>query len=192
MAKLAFHFRLGYIQVVTRSTDAKMQPIIPTTTLMVAWQFLSYAHAKYLLNSFRQEVGGGNFTYYKLTREGTVMLVLETIQGDADLYISDKTSTPDWENFELQAVTCGLDEVVVPVSMKRPVGVGVYGHPAHELSIFDLHVYVSDDGDDGTGHAPYSGRNAGGNRESADGEEEESILWTIFVSILKIILDILV
>ena len=166
-----------------------MRALIPTTTLLVAWQLFCYTQAKYLLNSFRQEVGGGNFTYYKLTREGPVLLVLDSVHGDADLYISDKSSTPDWENYDLQAVTCGMDEVEVPVDMKRPVGVGVYGHPSHELSVFDLHVYVAEDGEASSEHATYNSRKSG-HREQV--EDEESILWTIFVSILKIILDILV
>ena len=166
-----------------------MQPIIQTTTLMVAWQIFSYAHAKYLLNSFRQEVGGGNFTYYKLAREGPVTLVLESIEGDADLYISEQTATPDWENADLQAVTCGTDEIDVPGNMKRPVGVGVFGHPSFEVSVFDLLVYVSDE-DDAVLGSNHNGKQSGGHRETS--EDEESILWTIFVSILKIILDILV
>ena len=151
------------------------------------------ASSDYLINSFTQSVGAGNYTYYKLSKEGNVQLVLNSIDGDADLFISDITLYPDYKNYKLQATSCGEDIIDVPASFTRPIGVGIYGHSSHTLSRFRLDVYVEETGHkSATGslsssHTPFQKAN----KVHTGKEEEESILWTIFVGILKIIFDIL-
>lgn len=148
-----------------------------------------------LVYTFTNQVGAGNFSYFKLHREGTVRLELKTISGDADIYVSSTVLSPDYRNYELSSATCGYDEVIVPADMQRPVGVGVYGHPSHEVSQFVLSVYFSyDDADaesvtlDGdSGHRT----TASSTQAQLDAEQPESLLWSIFVGFLKIILDIL-
>lgn len=148
-----------------------------------------------LVYTFTNQVGAGNFSYFKLHREGVVRLELKTTSGDADLYVSSSTLSPDFRNYELSSATCGYDEVTVPAEMQRPVGVGVFGHPSHEVSQFVLSVYFSyDDADlesvalDGDS----SHRSTASSTQSQlDAEQPESLLWSIFVGLLKIILDIL-
>ena len=153
--------------------------------------------AQYLLHTFKGIVGGGNSTFYKLTREGRVRLVLESRTGDADLYISDKTLHPDFTNYEYQSVTCGEDEVEIPVHFQRPVGIAVYGHPSQEVSKYLLSVTVEDTPTQSSGHSSSQGGGSHHHSHTPSGslpgakEEEESVLWTIFVGILKIIFDIL-
>ena len=45
--------------------------------------------------------------------------------------MSDVHSEPtfDFENHELSSITCGVDMVDLPTSLKRPVNIAVYGHP---------------------------------------------------------------
>ena len=151
-----------------------------------------------LVYTFANQVGAGNFSYFKLHRDGIVRLELKSISGDADLYISSKTLSPDYKNYELCSATCGEDEVVIPSKMQRPVGVGVFGHPSYDISQFVLSVYFSyDDSDvdlvtvDGsTNGAPRSTPSS--TQPPVDTEQQESLLWSIFVGLLKIILDILV
>ena len=123
-------------------------------------------------------------------------LILETTLGDSDLYISDQTLTPDFDIYDLKSATCGVDEVYIPAQRKRPVGVGVYGHFSHEVSHYRLHVFVDDEGSKGGTHmGSFSSRSTTGQHKpslNAPKNEEESLLWTIFVGILKIIFDILV
>lgn len=80
-------------------------------------------------------VGGGNYTYFQLNFEGALVLKLETIDGDADLYISDKIQRPTFELEEhtLSSWTCGLDSVFIPKTMARPIYIAVYGHPRFEM-----------------------------------------------------------
>ncbi|XP_073976458.1 UPF0669 protein C6orf120 homolog [Rhodnius prolixus] len=87
-------------------------------------------------------VTAGNFTYYSLITEGDVSIILRTIKGDADLYVSQLVVTPTFEleNYCLHSATCGLDVVDVPASFGRPIGIGIYGHPAHEESDFTLEL----------------------------------------------------
>ena len=173
-----------------------MRPIKPTVFTVLLAHLIGPTWAGYLLHTFSGKVGNGNYTYYKLSKEGNVRLVLETTLGDADLYISDQTLTPDFENYESKSATCGEDEVYIPTESKRPVGVGVYGHTSHDISHYRLHVYIDDEGTRGGTHMGTfsSGSTTGQHKPSLNNpkDEEESLLWTIFVGILKIIFDILV
>ena len=49
--------------------------------------------------------------------------------------MSDVHSEPtfDFEKHELSSITCGLDTVDLPPSLKRPVNIAVYGHPRFNL-----------------------------------------------------------
>ncbi|KYM86435.1 DNA repair endonuclease XPF, partial [Atta colombica] len=72
------------------------------------------------------------------------------ITGDADLYASQIISKPTYEPdyYCLQSATCGEDTIFIPKSFKRPVSIGVYGHPSHEISKYTLlvsEVIVEDD-----------------------------------------------
>ncbi|EZA56135.1 hypothetical protein X777_03467, partial [Ooceraea biroi] len=72
------------------------------------------------------------------------------ITGDADLYASQTTTKPTYEpdHYCLQSTTCGEDIIFIPKSFKRPVSIGVYGHPSHEISKYTLSVFevtVEDD-----------------------------------------------
>ncbi|KYN22936.1 DNA repair endonuclease XPF, partial [Trachymyrmex cornetzi] len=72
------------------------------------------------------------------------------ITGDADLYASQIISKPTYEpdHYCLQSATCGEDTIFIPKSFKRPVSIGVYGHPSHEISKYTLlvsEVIVEDD-----------------------------------------------
>merc|ERR1719342_868645 len=72
----------------------------------------------------RTEVEEGNYTYYTLRQTGHVLMVLTSLTGDADLYISDATNdrpTFMFEEHELSSTTCGVDTVDIPASFARPV-----------------------------------------------------------------------
>lgn len=55
--------------------------------------------------------------------------------GDADLYLSTSKQHPtfDYGDHDLSSTTCGLDGILLPKSLKKPVYVGVYGHPRFEV-----------------------------------------------------------
>ena len=150
---------------------------------------------EHLVYTFTNQVGAGNFTYFKLHRDGNVRLELKSVSGDADLYVSSKTLSPDYNSYEFSSTTCGEDEVLVPAKTQRPVGVGVFGHPSYEVSHLILSVYFSYDEsevetvklEDDT-----STRRAFPPQNPVDTDHQESLLWSIFVGLLKIILDILV
>nr|XP_018901659.1 PREDICTED: UPF0669 protein C6orf120 homolog [Bemisia tabaci] len=64
------------------------------------------------------------------------------LYGDADLYVSQFTEKPTFEpdTYCLQSATCDLDVIHVPKSFKRPLYIGVYGHPSREFSIYHLDI----------------------------------------------------
>lgn len=67
-------------------------------------------------------------------------------EGDADLYVSAEIPEPTYEldKYDLYSASCGLDVVYIPHGFKRPLGVGVYGHSAHEKSVYALEIYRVD------------------------------------------------
>ncbi|KAI6071940.1 UPF0669 protein C6orf120-like protein [Aix galericulata] len=87
------------------------------------------------------QIGAGNYSYLRLNHEGKIVLQMQSLKGDADLYVSDITLHPSFDEYELQSVTCGQDVVHVPAHFRRPVGIGIYGHPSHLESEFEMKVY---------------------------------------------------
>jgi len=138
--------------------------------------------SEFLAYKFTGSIGAGNFSYFKLHREGLVKLLLDTTAGDADIYVSSATLSPDYTNYELCSTTCGSDEVIIPSDMIRPIGVGIFGHPSYEVSEFDLTVWV-----DGSSMS----NNADKIHTGADNSEEESLLWSVLLGMLKLLLDML-
>lgn len=150
-----------------------------------------------LLHVVQGHIGAGNYSYLRLNHDGRIILQMRSLKGDADLYVSDKTLRPSFDTYKLQSATCGQDVVVVPGDFARPVGIGIYGHPSHQESEFEMRVFY-----DQTVHqdpfdkVSYTSEDTHGQTKSSqaadeDFQEEESILWTILIGLLKIILEIL-
>ena len=85
-------------------------------------------------------VGGGNYTYYILKHKGPMLLKLETLEGDADLYVSEEVEHPTFDLGEhsMSSWTFGSDVLYLPKIFGRPVYVGVYGHPRYDESRYVL------------------------------------------------------
>ncbi|XP_007948674.1 UPF0669 protein C6orf120 homolog [Orycteropus afer afer] len=150
-----------------------------------------------LLHVVQGQIGAGNYSYLRLNHEGTIVLRLHSLRGDADLYVSDSTLHPSFDHYELQSATCGQDVVSVPAHFQRPVGIGIYGHPSHQESEFEMKVYYDrtvEPSPFGEGaYAPDSTapgqRRAHGPEDAA--QEEGSVLWTVLIGILKLVVEIL-
>lgn len=150
-----------------------------------------------LLHVVQGHIGAGNYSYLRLNHDGRIILHMQSLKGDADLYVSDKTLHPSFDTYKLQSATCGHDVVVVPGDFTRPVGIGIYGHPSHQESEFEMRVFYDqtvpqDPFDKGSYSAEDEHKRKKSSQTAEDFEEEESIIWTILIGILKIILEILV
>lgn len=151
-----------------------------------------------LLHVVQGQVGAGNYSYLRLSHEGRIILEMQSLRGDADMYVSDATLNPSFDEYELQSMTCGLDVVVVPDHFKRPVGIGIYGHPFYTESEFEIKVYydqtIIEDPFAGASYDPEQlETNYKKQRQPQHdaSHEEESVLQTILIGILKIVLEIL-
>ncbi|PIK45866.1 hypothetical protein BSL78_17265 [Apostichopus japonicus] len=150
---------------------------------------LAFAQTRILLQTLKGEVGAGNFTYFKLTKEGPIQLVVKTLEGDADIYVSDSTSKPTFKNYDIQSTTYGDEVIDIPSSSKRPVAVGIYGHPFSDLTLFQMDIYwLFTEDSDKEMYSHYSGLPSFSEEHS---EDEESLLWTIIINFLKILLEVL-
>ncbi|KAK5978395.1 hypothetical protein GCK32_004147 [Trichostrongylus colubriformis] len=92
-------------------------------------------------------VGPGNFTRYELKVAYPMRIVLQSLEGDADIYFSytDKSVSYHLDMHDASSATCGLDYIDVS-SNPRPAYVGVYGHPSKNVSSYRLLVMVAPDG----------------------------------------------
>ncbi|XP_062869113.1 UPF0669 protein C6orf120 homolog isoform X2 [Trichomycterus rosablanca] len=150
-----------------------------------------------LLHVVQGHIGAGNYSYLRLNHDGRIILHMRSLKGDADLYVSDKTLRPDFDTYKLQSATCGHDVVVVPGDFVRPVGIGIYGHPFYMESEFEMKVFYDQTAltedlfqRESQDEAPEQPKYRQQGTED-DQEEEEPIVWTILIGILKIILEIL-
>lgn len=150
-----------------------------------------------LLHVVQGHIGAGNYSYLRLNHDGRIILHMQSLKGDADIYVSDKTLRPSFDTYKLQSVTCGQDVVVVPRHFVRPVGIGIYGHPSYKESEFEMRVFydqtVPPDPFDKGSYNPEEGNQKSRSPQAADEDvqEDDSILWTVLIGLLKIILEIL-
>merc|ERR1712223_2311902 len=110
---------------------------------------LFWVHTGSGLHSLTGNVESGNYSYYVLKVKGPILLQLKSLEGDADLYVSDgKIEHPTFEldEHEKSSWTCGLDKVFIPTSFGRPINIGVYGNPRFDLSHYVLTAdFLTDD-----------------------------------------------
>jgi len=95
------------------------------------------------------------------SKTAAVVLLLFSVDGDADLYVSRTVDKPTYEHgqHDFQSATCGIDRLDInlnaPISFgydfgsskrgqsaKKPLTVGVYGHPSQPLSRYLLKVLL--------------------------------------------------
>ncbi|XP_078490492.1 UPF0669 protein v1g209471-like [Ciona intestinalis] len=147
------------------------------------------------VQTFYGYVGAENFTYFRLTLEGDVVVKLHSHEGDADLYLSTETEKPTWEDYTMKSDTCSEDIVSVQSFQPRPIGIGVYGYIHHYKSSFSLSVYLDPQSkshpDDLKAKVPLKPSKQNPDSELVYEEQEDSILWTIFVGFLRFLLDVL-
>ncbi|MEE6475452.1 hypothetical protein FKM82_010749 [Ascaphus truei] len=151
-----------------------------------------------LLHVVQGQVGAGNYSYLRLNHEGKIILEMQSLRGDADIYVSGATLHPSFDEYELQSSTCGLDVITVRDYIRRPVGIGIYGHPSHMESEFEIKVYydptIQDDPFADAGYDPEEMEASQKQQRHASHDaspDDESMLRTILIGILKIILEIL-
>lgn len=138
------------------------------------------------------KVAAGNFTYYTLLSEGPTSLILKSSKGDADLYVSQQHVRPTYEpeNYCLHSATCGIDIVDVPQEFKRPVGIGVYGHPSHDESQYTLEIILKpEESPTFTSYVPDSTQEEFSPLEDNDDIEEDSTRKTLIYLFLETVLD---
>ena len=119
------------------------QTVLPSLLLCI-----SFVKCEHLLQTLHATVGGDNYTHYRLSTQGRLHIVVESVVGDADLYISDTTLSPTFDDYAIQSNTCGREEVEIPSGMKRPVGIGIFGHPNYVHTEYQLSIYFVTQYDD--------------------------------------------
>lgn len=179
--------------------------------LLVLWARSSSCETTVFHEKVSGSVGAGNYSYYTLSKPGAVTILVHPLSGDPDLYVAERNVQPtfDLDNHCLQSTTCGHERVELPRHFGRPVGIGIYGHPSHALSIYELEVRVDDsienlhffdysyteshqpDNFDHFHERPTPAEEEVVDEDSDGSSEEISLLWTFLLGLLKILFEIL-
>lgn len=181
--------------------------------LLALWARCSSCETTVFHEKVSGSVGAGNYSYYTLSKPGAVTIMVHPLSGDPDLYVAERNVQPtfDLDNHCLQSTTCGPERVELPRHFGRPVGIGIYGHPSHVLSVYELEVRVDDSTENlhffdysyTESHQPDNFDHFHERRpapsaeeevadEDSDGSSEEiSLLWTFLLGLLKILFEIL-
>ena len=147
-----------------------------------------------LLQTVTGTVPSGNYSYYRLSRHGNVRLVLRTLEGDADVYVSGTTLNPTYENYDEKSTTYGEEIIDISEMVNRPVGIGIYGHPFHQNDTFYEFDILQDTREviDPWRTEPDQAEPSLGKLFTDEDPEKESLLWNIFIGILKVAVDIMI
>ena len=180
---------------------------------MLLTHFFALVGSDFVGQSVEGEVGEGNYTYYTLKQTGDVRLELISREGDADLYVGgedEERPTFMFESHYMSSTTCGLDILALPHFLKRPVHIGVYGHPRHPVSKYLLQVVIVENQEfdpfaaeedssrerteEGEGERQRKTRGAGGEESDFWTGEQSTVrmIFTILRHILEIVLDIMI
>ena len=147
---------------------------------LVCFVVLRLVSCEHIIKTFDGEIGPGNYSYFELKKDGEITLILESVEGDADIYVSQEHLKPDCDHYDLKSTTCGEDVVTIPSHYKRPVGISVFGHVYAPQTKYTMKVLLD-----------YSTADKIGEQYSDSDDHEESIIWTLFINILKLILEII-
>ena len=144
-----------------------------------------------IVRAIQASVYAKNFTYYSMQIKSQFTVVLDSIKGDADLYISENDRQPHYQNldYNISSNTCGRELIVIPDTLKRPIVAGVLGHEQYLISEYNMVILMGevhpDDAAKIVAPAPDS------NSKQSKSDEKQSLLWDIVSFILKLIVEIL-
>jgi len=162
--------------------------------------FGSVCSGDHVVETVKDQVGEGNYTYYTLGLPGRIALVLTTEQGDADLYVSSEIKHPSFylEEHSLSSATCGEDRLDISEFMDRPIHIAVYGHPRALITQFKLDVVVVDmkkETDFFRERAVYEEEEdtegGGEDPDPANTETAIQVIWPILKGVLEILIDVI-
>lgn len=168
-----------------------------------------YAPGRTYISKYEKTIHPTDFTRLKFENHGTYRLILLSLQGDADLYISTKNELVSYDNYELSSCTCGIDEVVIQSYMKRPIHIAIYGSSQYRNIRYRLliekiepefqtsYLFFNEGEDkqtvnDELQQKPGKTLTYGSNTVHEKSEESNTgySLWSLFVAFLELVIEI--
>ena len=99
-----------------------------------------YSSNRTFVSMHDDQVNPSNFSYFTFNNPGVYRIILVSLRGDADLYISTRDKQVSYDNYELSSCTCGIDEIFVDFHTKRPIYIGIYGYSQFHVSYYRLMI----------------------------------------------------
>ena len=171
----------------------KLQQLLFRYIYLIAFvliTLLQLVKVEKLLSSHKGTVGAGNYSYFYLKEPGEITLLLHSLSGDADLYVSDTKHYASFTNFNMSSTTCGLDMVTIRPVFSRPVQISVYGHIHSPVSKYKLSAVLNYTGENFHFHDSGADFSSGFGDDSA-WKPFQSFLWDILEILLKIIFEVI-
>ncbi|XP_033640589.1 UPF0669 protein v1g209471-like [Asterias rubens] len=175
--------------------SVRLSTIVLFLHILLSWLHGYICETHILLQTVTGSVPSGNFTYYKLSRNGNIRFSLRTLEGDADVYVSSTTMHPTYDDYDMKAATFGEEIIDICQSIERPVGIGVYGHPLYpNVTLYEFDILLDQTLEEVDPWRMESEQDPSvGKLYPMDEEpEKESLLWSLFIGILKVALDIMI
>lgn len=114
-----------------------MLPWSATLTVVLLTSCRAYELVEHLTGT----VSGGETKAFSFVPAHTLLLCLDSREGDADLYVSTSTSHPDADHHDYSSTSTGVDVLVIPSQQSGfTVYLGVHGHVRHNYSVYDLYL----------------------------------------------------
>lgn len=142
-----------------------------------------------IVKTIQDRVYATNVTYYTIKIKTEFTIVLDSLRGDADLYVSENDRQPHYQNldYNMSSNTCGRELIVIPETLIRPVVAGVFGHEQYPVSEYRMTVLM------GEVHADDAAKVV--SQDASDGQsnsdEKQSLVWDVFSFLFKLVVEVL-
>jgi len=168
-----------------------------------------YSPNRTYISVYDDRIHAFNFSYFTFNAYGTYRFILISIRGDADIYISTHEKYVSYNNYEFSSCTCGIDELVIDSTLKRPIYIGIYGYSQYRTSIYRLLIEMVEPAttyDELGIEQTYSNDDKTSNQQSQrvntdthdkrkedddDSDDRQHILWNVLLWLLNFLVEIL-
>ena len=108
--------------------------------LLVLFSFYSPSLPYVLLDSQTSTVNGGDVQHYTIRFDQVMIVCLISDIGDADMFASTVTNSPDSEDYEYSSTSTGIDIITVPYIRISSLSLGIHGHVRYNKTKYRLYI----------------------------------------------------
>ncbi len=100
-----------------------------------------------LLDSQDTTIEGGTHRYYTIKFDQVIIVCLISDIGDADMFASTVTTSPDSDDYEYASTSTGIDVITIPHTGESSLSLAIQGHSRYTQSKYRLYVLAPSERD---------------------------------------------